>query len=105
MVSREWEEPRYWNAIYSFVKYLPVTEMRPNLLYQREELEFQGWFFQGQWFEAGVEKLWTSARGGWAAAGTSLLASYIQIVAAIRAHSNERSLKEGSAGRDRFLNP
>ena len=48
MVSRKWEEPRYWNAIYPSVKYLPVTEMRPNLLYQREELEFQGWFFQGQ---------------------------------------------------------
>ena len=41
-------EPRYWNAIYPSVKYLPVTERRPTLLYQREELEFQGWFFQGQ---------------------------------------------------------
>ena len=105
MRSQKWEEPRNWNAVCPSVRYHPAAKRRLTLVYQREELEFQGWSFQAQWFEAGVEELWTSVVGGGAAAGTSLLASYIQIVAAIRAHSYERSLKEGSAGRDRFLNP
>ena len=76
----------------------------PSDLYQREEVEFQGWSFQGQESAAGAEAGWATEGLGCAASGASCLASIHQMDAAMRAHSAGRSRKESSAGRVNFLN-